>query len=219
MPAHIDLTGKKLGRLTALKKARKKGLWYWECHCECGKTKLILAGALTRKSKPTRSCGCIVGGQAGPRNSRYKHGHAAGGKRSRTLNVWSGMIDRCRRSTNKNYANYGGRGIRVDERWLNFENFLNDMGAAPDGMSLDRIDNSGNYGPDNCRWTTQKEQTRNCRANRLVEFKGEVKPLSQWCEEMNLNYSTVHSRIHYLGWPIEDALTIRRCARKKACGR
>jgi hypothetical protein len=116
------------------------------------------------------------------------------------------MINRCTNEKLPNYDNYGGRGIKVCDRWLNsFENFYTDMGDRPPGMSLDRIDNNGGYGPDNCRWATAKEQSRNRRSNRLIEGK----PMAGWCEENNLSYNAVNARLYRLrkkGMSDEDAV-------------
>jgi hypothetical protein len=119
------------------------------------------------------------------------------------------MLKRCYNKKSTYYAYYGGRGINVCERWReSFENFLSDMGQAPDGMSLDRFPNmNGGYEPGNCRWATAKEQGRNKRNNVFIEYSGKRQTLSQWSEETGIPRTTISSRIEKLKWPIERALT------------
>lgn len=97
-----------------------------------------------------------------------KHNHANRGKQSSTYICWAAMIRRCFNKNTKDYPGYGGRGITVTERWLNFENFLADMGEKPKGLSIDRINNDGNYEPGNCRWATPKEQAQNRRKTKIA---------------------------------------------------
>ena len=115
------------------------------------------------------------------------------------------MMDRCYRPKNKKYKDYGGRGITVSKRWHDFAVFLNDMGEAPAGMSLDRKKNHLGYSKANCRWATQTEQTRNARSNKLVTYRGCTKPLAEWCEILQLPYFTIHSRLHKLTWSVEES--------------
>lgn len=138
----------------------------------------------------------------------FKHGHAIGSKRSKELNTWQDMIKRC---TNKNrafYERYGGRGIYVCNEWLDFKNFLRDMGQCPEGYTLERINNDGPYSKENCKWATKKEQARNRCSNRIIEANGERKTLAEWCEIANLPYARVKARIDKLGWSAESALEL-----------
>jgi hypothetical protein len=133
----------------------------------------------------------------------YRHG------RSRTPihRVWSTMVERCTSPKSKKWPLYGGRGIRVCERWLTFENFLADMGERPSaGHTLDRIDTDGHYEPGNVRWATQTEQQRNRRNNRLITFRGETLCLAAWAERVGLSIGTLGFRVRS-GWPVERAIT------------
>jgi len=121
--------------------------------------------------------------------------------------VWSGIKTRCTNSKDKFFHCYGGRGIKVCDRWLNsFENFLADMGECPKGLTLDRIENSRGYSPSNCRWIANKEQQNNRTNNRLIRFQGRTQTLSQWCQELNLKYKTTAQRL-YNGYTVKAAFS------------
>lgn len=107
-------------------------------------------------------------GQACYHAEQVRHGHVRNGRKSRVYMAWSNMIERCRNPNHPRFQDWGGRGIRVCERWSVFENFLSDMGEPPNGLEIDRIDNDGNYEPGNCRWTDRKTQMRNTRVVRLT---------------------------------------------------
>lgn len=116
------------------------------------------------------------------------------------------MIERCTNPNDQQYERYGGRGIKVCERWRKFENFLADMGEPPPGLQIDRIDNEGDYCSSNCRWATRVQQARNKRNNRVIEYRGRAQPLAAWAEETGLNANTIRHRLN-LGWSVERALT------------
>jgi hypothetical protein len=116
------------------------------------------------------------------------------------------MIKRCNNPNDICYGVYGDRGIKVCSRWLEFENFLEDMGEQPEGMSLDRIDSNKGYCLNNCKWSTAKEQARNRRNNRLLTYNGITKLMIEWSEDLNINYSTLKNRLGR-GWTVERALT------------
>jgi hypothetical protein len=116
------------------------------------------------------------------------------------------MLERCYNPKQKYYKNYGGRGIKVCARWRkSFENFLEDMGRRPPKMTLNRIDNDGDYTPKNCNWATRKEQMRNSRLARILEYEGEKRSVPEWATKLGLPKRVIHSRL-FAGWPVERAL-------------
>lgn len=118
------------------------------------------------------------------------------------------MKTRCYNINSTQFSYYGGRGIKVCDRWLeSFENFYEDMGDKPSkNHSIDRIDSEKDYSPENCRWVDNKTQIRNRRNTKMINYKGIVKPLSQFCEELTLPYNIIYTRI-YKGWSVEKAFT------------
>jgi hypothetical protein len=137
-----------------------------------------------------------------------RHGHCSRKKWSPEYSIWMGMRVRCRDPKAKDYPRYGGRGIKVCERWEIFENFLTDMGERPSpDHSVERDDNDGHYEPGNCQWSTPKDQNRNMRTNFVVEYQGTKMILKDAAEKAGLNYYTVWSRIARQGWSVADALS------------
>lgn len=123
--------------------------------------------------------------------------------------AWMLMKSRCNCVNNKDYDNYGGRGIRVCDRWNDYENFLADMKRKPSPEhTLDRKDNNGNYEKDNCKWSTRNEQARNRSSNIVLEYKGKSQTLVEWSEELGIEYTTLHNR-HRYGWSTERILEDR----------
>jgi hypothetical protein len=146
-------------------------------------------------------------------NGRFKNGVATtlrhGMSGTKIHKVWMGMLSRCSIPSATGYKNYGGRGISVCERWKTFELFFEDMGFPPeDGFTLDRIDNNRGYSPDNCRWSSRKEQNRNQRDLVFLEFDGRIKCLSAWAEELGMQASSIKARINR-GWSVEKALSMK----------
>ncbi len=156
MPKKVDLHGQQFGRWVVLRESyRLHGFVYWLCQCTCG-TQQHVSGSTLRKGR-SQSCGCVRAEQIAARN----HVH---GKNDHPLyDTWKAIFQRCTNRRSRDYRNYGGRGIRVCERWRSFENFLADVGPRPPGLTLDRIDNDGDYAPDNCRWATRQVQRCNQR--------------------------------------------------------
>ena len=147
--------------------------------------------------------------------SKYtRHGHTTRTKVSQTYKSWETMIQRCHNKNNPKYHLYGGRGILVCQQWRQFINFLDDMGEAPRGHQIDRIDNDKGYCKSNCRWRTSKQQGRNRRDNRLITFQGKTQCLSEWADETGINRETISSRIRR-GISIEKSLTTAVIKRKK----
>lgn len=189
MGRRLELQGQQFGRWTVESQSDRRGLSgsvFWNCRCVCGGTKQVSAIAL--KSGDSRSCGCLfleVAAQKG----RNKRTHGMEGTREYTS--WSGMRGRCACKTNPKYPVYGGRGITFCERWDSFEAFYEDMGPAPVGTTLDRIDVNGNYEPGNCRWATSQVQQSNRRNNVYLEVDGKRQTVSQWCKDHGLKTNRV----------------------------
>lgn len=172
MPSKLDLTGHVYSRLTVIEPAeRVRNKTAWLCRCECGRECIAITDALRAGTK--KSCGCWY--EETRRFTRRTHGRSS----SRTFRIWAGMLQRCSNPNVKCYERYGGRGILVCDRWLSFENFLADMGEAPEGMTIDREDNDGNYEPGNCRWQSRQRQSWNTRRSILVEYEGQRVPLQE----------------------------------------
>jgi len=139
-------------------------------------------------------------------DKRKKHGYASYRQHSKTYNIWSCMIQRCTNPNNTCYERYGGRGIKVCERWGDFRNFLEDMGEAPEGMQIDRMNNDGNYEKDNCRWATNKEQANNRRSNVHYEYGGNKYTLSQLADIAGISLKLMWYRLSK-GWTIQEAVS------------
>lgn len=211
-----DFEPETFGRLTTIgprftvSSGSDKRIVYQVCQCQCGLVKVVEVDSMKRGL--TVSCGCYQKEIAATRTRI--HGNAANRskRRSTEYGTWTCMKYRCLTESNKNYKNYGGRGIKVCDRWLEpdgrgFMNFLEDMGPKPTpDHSLDRIDNNGDYCPENCRWSTQITQSQNTRRNRMLEHEGKIQCVSAWARELDIHPNTLRHRLA-MGWSDEKILT------------
>lgn len=198
-----SLVGKKIGRLKILGKKKlfdgTRNRLYFECVCECGKIKLFRCHGVL--SGNTGSCGCLG------KENRIKSIKTHGMSNTKIFSRWKRMLQRCQDSGVPEYKRYGARGIRVCDRWQKFENFYQDMGLPPgENYSIDRINNDGDYSPENCRWATPIEQGRNKRKTAFLTINGQKRPLTEWCEIYGKDRSTVRYRLR-IGLSPEEALT------------
>jgi hypothetical protein len=186
MPIKFDLTGRIFGRLKVLNFVNSEKYTKWRCVCECSNELTVLANNLKRGT--TKSCGCLQ------KESASKVNKVHGLKNTPEYRAWINMKNRCYNQHDKRYSDWGGRGIKVCDRWLHsFESFLSDMGKKPTRLhSLDRHpDINGNYEPGNCRWATMPQQNRGKRNNIWLEHNGIKKILSDWAKEFNVNKNTL----------------------------
>lgn len=183
-----DLTGMKFNKLTGVRKVYvRKSKWIWLWLCDCGNEKEIVGTEVTQGK--TKSCGC----------EKYRQGGdtSINGKRHQLYSIYYGMRTRCNDLNAPEYHNYGGRGIKICEEWLdNYKNFKvwAIHNGYDDNLTLERRDVNGNYSPDNCTWATIKEQNNNKRNTIFVEINGVVKSLSEWADETGINHTSLFYR-------------------------
>ena len=169
---------------------------YVRVQCSCGSPPRYVRND-TLKDGTSQSCGCLQ------REATTKHG--AWGKP--LFNVWTGMVRRCTNPKDKKYQRYGGRGIKVCDRWLNVKNFIADMTEGYEkGYQIDRINNDGNYEPSNCQWATTKQQTRNYSRNVVLDHDGKRMCVVDWAEVVGISPKVIYERVA-AGWSAKDALT------------
>lgn len=207
----IDLSGQRFGRLIAIKRVEDmvnkngKHETMWLCRCDCGNEIVTRARQLRCGNK--KSCGCLQ------REFKIKHGCMIDSKQLRLYQIWINIKARCYNPNNKCYKNYGARGITVCEEWVNnfgafsawsYENGYDDK-AIRGKCTIDRIDNSIGYSPNNCRWVNQKIQNNNKRCNIHIEYNGETHTIAEWAMLFNINYLTLYNRIFTYKWSLDDA--------------
>jgi hypothetical protein len=195
-----DERGKRYGRLmvTGFAMVAEDGQAKWLCTCDCGNVATV-KGSLLRKGQ-TVSCGCYAKEQARKRGVKRLTTH--GLSRDKLHRMWYQMIQRCTNPNNDGFACYGARGITVSERWMVFENFLEDMGTPAEGLSIERINNSSGYCKENCKWADRQEQARNTRRNVIIEYLGQKKPIAVWADELGIPYWKIQQRLKR-GWTPE----------------
>lgn len=199
-----DLTGQRFGKLIAESCCydREKKIMFWKCRCDCGKYCFVRAHMLVHKK--TNSCGCL----RKESNTQKKTTH--GMSKTSIYGTWNAMKGRCYNGANHNYNRYGKRGIIVCDEWKNsFESFyewaINN--GYKKGLSLDRIDNNGNYCPTNCRWVSTNVQNNNRGVSINITYNGKTQNLAEWCKELNLPYIRIWQRLNVYGFTFEEAIT------------
>jgi len=209
MSAAIDLTGQRFGRLLVVAYSHSNNGAFWRCRCDCGgeavRRGADLRRALTRGPAQTVSCGCTP--------ARQTHGLTG----TRLYRAWYNMVVRCTYPDGKNYANYGKRGIKVCDEWLNSSDAFMTWALAhgyADDLELDRIDNDGDYTPTNCRFVTREVQVNNRRCTRRLTWNGRTMDVREWAAELGVSLDALQLRITR-GWPVERIFTqpVRRSPR------
>ena len=195
-----NLTGQRFSRLVVVEEAgrTKAQKVTWHCQCECGNTITVATSYL--KNGNTQSCGCLMIDRV---TTHGKYG-------SKVYKAWQRIIQRCNNVNFVQWKDYGGRGIKICARWLeSFDNFYADMGDLPsDKHTIERIDNNGDYEPDNCKWDTMRNQRRNARSNRLITFNGETLCMRDWETKLGFGRNVIAWRLDH-GWSVEKTLTER----------
>lgn len=199
---YLDLTGRKFAYLTVLERdLSKKNGTYWICMCDCGNIKSVRSDHLRKNL--VKSCGCHNSKISSKNNSTHHD------SKTRLYNIWCSMKGRCNNSNNDAYSNYGGRGIKVCDEWNDsfesFKEWANSSGYT-DKLTIDRIDNDGNYCPENCKWSTYSEQANNRRSSNIIYIGLSKGTLSQWLKIYSMSHGVFYSRIN-AGWTVESAIT------------
>ena len=208
MPAAKIITpGDRFGRWTALEATKVRAypsgqkVLHQSCRCDCGTTQFVHKYDLINGK--SQHCGCLLPQRR--HEGAVRHGHSIGNG-TRVYRIWCNMLTRCTNPNVPHYERYGGRGITVCERWNSFDHFLEDMGEPPDGLTIDRLNNDGNYEPGNCAWATALSQARNKHNTIKLTFDGLTLTLVEWAKRLGIKYPTLKKRYHQK-WPIEKMLT------------
>lgn len=193
----VDLSGRRFGMLTVIEKVKvERGIYKWKCLCDCGKEHLVTTWHLVNGD--VKSCGC----------NHFKACVTHGMTETRLYHIWCTMKARCFRKTSAKYPRYGGRGITMCDEWKNnFQNFY-DWSMAngyKENLSIDRIDNNGDYCPSNCRWTDAVTQMNNTSANVLIEYNGEIKTIAQTARDNGISQSLLWKRLNR-GWSVKKSI-------------
>lgn len=205
----IDITNQSFGKLFIVRYYGKDkgGRSQWLCKCKCGKE--VIVEGYNLRSGHSKSCGCSKS------ESTIKAKTTHGASKTATYRTWRSIINRCENPNTQSFHLYGGRGIKICARWRSFSNFLLDMGEKPIGMSIDRIDNDGDYEPSNCKWSTNKEQSSNTRRNHRITYMGETKILTQWIEDCNLSKSSFYYHLKKSNDSLQALLSTKKYSKKR----
>lgn len=198
-PKRLDLSGRRFGRLLVEGWSDRRNRFrpLWKCHCDCGSEFYTESSSLV--SNRVLSCGCL-------KREVNRQPKTHGQSRTPLHAIWLSMKNRCGNPNDEAYANYGGRGITVCERWKLFENFMSDMGPRPEGMELDRRDNDLGYNPENCRWITKSGNLRNTRRNRLITYNDQTHCIAEWAEITGIPPKILSDRVRR-GWSVDRLFT------------
>ena len=200
-PTH-DLSGQRFGALTPRFPTQIGVKMHWISDCECGNECVVYAYSLLNGA--ATSCGCRRTARIIAQST--KHGNAQRGRSTGEYRSWQRIWQRCTNPRTPGFENYGGRGISVCDRWLDFTAFLEDMGPKPaPEYTIERKDNDGDYAPDNCMWATRREQSRNRRNNVQLTARGETLVMQDWAARTGISISTIAGRLAR-GWSVEDAV-------------
>lgn len=200
----IDIAGQKFGKLSVIEIAeRKKGKILWRCKCDCGNEVVALGENI--RSGTTKSCGCLIkenGTKIAPKVTKH------GGSYTRIYRIYCGMKKRCLNPSSDAYHHYGGRGIKICNEWLGDDGFETFREWAlshgyEENLSIDRINNDGDYCPENCRWADKETQSNNTSSNLYLEYNGEVHTASEWSRILEISYTRLTKRVGE-GERIED---------------